>query len=783
MTLTNPQLNPTPGAQQPYRRFVTVVLVGEFTEELFTSPNSDLPPPHSTRAICNGETKVDQLVQSRWASHSLPMLPFLFRLPLRHGPIFSKLNFTFSNLPIICKEGRWAMDSALGDDWLILERSLANIAETLLANGEARPPSGTPIRVPTPLSMGYRDSHQNEDVARRACHNSLHAFDLLIATCSMAIAYHPTASRLRELVAEKPIYSDLLVVSPLSSFDLSSRAGVVIPSSQSDCLHWVPLLVSCRIPVWFYWGGFDRAFSPPPLNLQWLQRLVPTFDDYVAFINKRELASSLASVSTTPSGSGRLRHGLHVMCSRDRRDTTWPMVGPVEGESARSYFVRRQLRPLHLPTHGVQPAPPWIQLSLSQKRETAVYVWVNHNGAHVRRRLSSAEAEMKWCHFNDAQRLYDVSQNSWDLCDESCPDVCQDLWSGQNGVEALKKLPVALSPSTTAFAKDLCLGCTSTEGALPRLEHLMLAEVDPIRLAFDTLETAPTQLPNVRIVHIQDLILVRGTKAHETKKDLISLFIFSPASCTLPWKVALDSATSTLQCIRAEVSGATHPLAEYCVSKGIAFRTVIHLPNDFFPPPPYSGFRFVGLGYRPLRYLPTSGDYRCYEHIRHRFLCRNDHARAALLRGGIVWRLALEVIGREEVLRGPSNLVTAMGSCHRRIGDGTSYWDDNLSEGEDRIVCGVYGGGDCDSSDGPSWWPSRQCWESGPFHVGYWSPPAEVWYQYYRRKIVDGDYKLRTDAEWRASFRVGGYIVALDDSTEDACRELLQRLTGSPASS
>ena len=61
--------------------------------------------------------------------------------------------------------------------------------------------------------------------------------------------------------------------------------------------------------------------------------------------------------------------------------------------------------------------------------------------------------------------------------------------------------------------------------------------------------------------------------------------------------------------------------------------------------------------------------------------------RAALLKGGIIWRLALEVLSVDDVLAGPSTETVTNYVVAR---DGVYAIDDDLSPDEMDIICGVY---------------------------------------------------------------------------------------------
>ena len=89
--------------------------------------------------------------------------------------------------------------------------------------------------------------------------------------------------------------------------------------------------------------------------------------------------------------------------------------------------------------------------------------------------------------------------------------------------------------------------------------------------------------------------------------------------------------------------------------------------------------------------LPTvQEDYTYYEETRANFLSL-PRAHAALLQGGIVWHLAIKVLGdhaEDVVLNGPLDDVLKFGSkiCY----NGNEFWDDGLNEAEMDLICGVY---------------------------------------------------------------------------------------------
>ena len=95
------------------------------------------------------------------------------------------------------------------------------------------------------------------------------------------------------------------------------------------------------------------------------------------------------------------------------------------------------------------------------------------------------------------------------------------------------------------------------------------------------------------------------------------------------------------------------------------------------------------LGWRLPNHRPTIYEYNDYKEIRRNFFRRPHSRAAAIAKGGIIWCLSLESTGclnDDIVLGGPSNEVLSHGAS---IGP-EGLWDDDVSEREMDLICGVY---------------------------------------------------------------------------------------------
>jgi hypothetical protein len=149
------------------------------------------------------------------------------------------------------------------------------------------------------------------------------------------------------------------------------------------------------------------------------------------------------------------------------------------------------------------------------------------------------------------------------------------------------------------------------------------------------------------------------------------------------WRLLIQDPATVIECLRRRWGPHLVDIAFELYSRGIAFKTCLVINYRITHDRP----AVIGLGYRLSGDVPSTRDYATYENIRNKFLS-TPRARAALLKGGIIWRLARDVIPEAAVLSGPSAEVYKTGQqieCESGI-----LLDDELSEDELNLVSGVY---------------------------------------------------------------------------------------------
>ncbi|XP_006464139.1 hypothetical protein AGABI2DRAFT_194706, partial [Agaricus bisporus var. bisporus H97] len=167
--------------------------------------------------------------------------------------------------------------------------------------------------------------------------------------------------------------------------------------------------------------------------------------------------------------------------------------------------------------------------------------------------------------------------------------------------------------------------------------------------------------------------------------------------------------------------------------------------------------------YVPMRFSDhvfTKQDQEFYHH-QCRQIMSSPRARAALMRGGFARRVALQFMNSSEALRGPC------GTYHdphfmfvAKDVNGSEYVDDELSDKEYDLLCGLYlqFTGDHLHVAKVSWFP--QCWvfEGSGMDLGRWTKHAERFWEKRTDAILNDEINnnLRVPlnvTQWRSKLR------------------------------
>ena len=173
-----------------------------------------------------------------------------------------------------------------------------------------------------------------------------------------------------------------------------------------------------------------------------------------------------------------------------------------------------------------------------------------------------------------------------------------------------------------------------------------------------------------------------------------NLFVFtSPPSNACNWVLGVHSPAAALYVCRYILENPNgHTIltvAHRLLEQGITFRTLLPLtcsPWQLTANEPYKP-----KTYRLIDHTFTSGDFDV-SMLACQSVLKSPHGRAALLRGGIIGRIAKEFLSIDGVLSGPSVEVTAhrVGYIAPSGNDNTRFCDDELTDNEIATICGTY---------------------------------------------------------------------------------------------
>ncbi|KAG1890840.1 hypothetical protein F4604DRAFT_1566529 [Suillus subluteus] len=207
---------------------------------------------------------------------------------------------------------------------------------------------------------------------------------------------------------------------------------------------------------------------------------------------------------------------------------------------------------------------------------------------------------------------------------------------------------------------------------------------------------------------------------------------------------------------------------------------------------PLSELRTFSLGYFHPPFKAVYADYIAYEQYRHEFM-NETRARAALLRGGILWRLALHSLGFDvlpSALIGVSQDAVPFGLMLSINGE--THFDDELSEEEVDFICGmyyVYTNNGC--IEKLSWWPRPQAWAGSGLDVGFWSTRCKSWFQTCLENIRQGVSRHSQSSDnngpvnnthWKHGLKFNGATKKFKKNLDAACSNFLAtKASGKPS--
>jgi hypothetical protein len=171
---------------------------------------------------------------------------------------------------------------------------------------------------------------------------------------------------------------------------------------------------------------------------------------------------------------------------------------------------------------------------------------------------------------------------------------------------------------------------------------------------------------------------------HARGTNLISLVLQIP---NVPWDLTVTNAIDALFLCRLEASMTELELCHVLLQRGVQFHTLLPISSRNARLSPILP---VILPIRGAGYMFTARDYDAYVQERAALLRSARVRRAALMMGGIVWRLVVSEVSFSEALHGPTTATTVHG--HGLFVPSSkseyNYCDDTLSDSEAEVISG-----------------------------------------------------------------------------------------------
>lgn len=585
-----------------------------------------------------------------------------------------------------------------------------------------------------PSEYGYTRSHTQLKFAKKALTKSLNAFQRLLGFCAFSMNTNPTSAPLgpygrfysdswvselyKMLKFNDPdvhILAKLLLCTLWRMRVSGNYTGIVVGYNTQYDYPTVRMMFHADVPVYVAWPG--PGVNPYARFRQHhaLEDFVPTAKQFEAL--ERPPIPEHHGVDPSPKGSqayDRSRNELEEMAVSEPHEEL--CLALEEGE---------------LVDDADEPPP---------EEEAPIPQVANHPSFNNDRFLQalvdsqfSADVDLVngWLNEEDfLWKRYGIracsGQESHGL-DKAFP-MRLGLQKGPTDLSVHRLFQSLTSKEALPRDCDLSPGYHHTDGGFPRLSH---------RSVLDVQRTEDGYLVSVSV-----------------------------DGSTRLWRLLIEDPLTVLQIEREGWDLRSDGLVSSLVRKGIPFEVLYpscQRSATFHPHP--------GPIIHPDGRFPTRADYLAYRIDVGEFFQRYPHAyAAALCSGGILWRVAVDVLpfpDERQILRPfhPS-------ACHERVIDGQRYWTPRLNEQEHEEIVGMHkwagkSGREEEerwtgslslldprqSAKHDSWWPKHTAWASSGLDFGAWAPADEAWYAGRKRGLAEGVGRAIQASVWKGAIK------------------------------
>ncbi|KAJ7738839.1 hypothetical protein DFH07DRAFT_965938 [Mycena maculata] len=434
------------------------------------------------------------------------------------------------------------------------------------------------------------------------------------------------------------------------------------------------------------------------------------------------------------------------------------------------------------------------------KRGARVYVWELRDGYYIRTAGGRDKYEDIWEDYSESQRMYDSNANEWDVCEAF----------GTNQDEEDLRPYTVIDYDTEFDDEPLMMGPDTMRSDMPADLSTPIVNLAPVLPAADTDPDLPPNPVAAKVLGDKDIALPSAGKLEtyltflaqcrdfKSAQDIDHIPIdFHDPESTLneKWEVdvqrvsciadgasfkgglryviretdnpsglclVLESATTVLEVIRRKWGPTVIQVAQHLLARGMAFHFGLPLHPTPLAPTTSSRLTYSGLGYRSQDYQPDVWDFRGYMG-RRRQLLHSPRGLVALRSGGVIARIARDDVCLEDGLICPSDYPPDHGVCFWDGRSAESLRDEQLTDDEVDIICGVYhvATGQWDPASAGnrqitsrSWWPRPHSFAKSALNVGWWTPACEHFYQGRLQKFDDGIYRIETAHTWKEQLKL-----------------------------
>ncbi|KAF7972407.1 hypothetical protein HWV62_18064 [Athelia sp. TMB] len=720
--------------------------------QVYVSPNMNGPPPVPTADLalqfCDPPSSIESLAL-RHSSNKYPFLGFTIANLRYSHVLLRRLNHSFNTLPIVFRHGEWALADDVVRQWEDLEHCLIMISNHLFNHFQTMLPADVSF-FPFPSSFGFARGRPYENQMRRAVMKARAAFGPLLVLCSYMIALTPsfTANNppwLQSLSDEKGnirlphAWVEDFAASPVADFSTcNTRIGVVMtPSCQF--FEYLPKFLRANVPVWILWNQ-SNWYSTVPGVL----RYRPAMDQ--VRLAHRSACVSLEDRNGDNGQELKLADDMGESPERffERRNKINRQFMPTETQEVREARSAREAEAMEHRVPEVSGArvfvwkikgSRWFRCLLDW--EDICVIWPNIR--NDQRRYDSFANE--W----DIYAITDPSPVELSHSDNSCPvdqssmeesvaaplnavilgnrlpiravDYTRDLGEAYNHTSSVNnpveidnlytiiRYRLGFQPSSQVFGSGsspdprvstwkqarTVLGDVSSVCDNPEMQDAVVRFVNHGLLksvpsgfwdfAKDSKHVIVPENDYLRVVRVKNRDLSYYELIPKTTKTSVSV----PA-----WRLMLHDPLTALECVRrSNRSISKTDYALFLIKSGRSFNTrlTVHRPPPSLIPAARSLYSQGGLGSHPFNYCPSDIDYLAYEAKRD-VLLHSERMRAAVMKGGIVWRLSVHSVSPNLVCSGPVDFSS--GSYLRLDGEPYGSWDDEVSDDDLDLICGVY---------------------------------------------------------------------------------------------